>query len=170
MLPDYLAPHLDIVFVGINPGTYSDRVGHYFARKQNLFWTALNASGLVPEPVGPEDDARLPGLGLGLTDIVKRSSGSATEVSVAEFVEGGRVLRAKLTPLAPRIICFAGLVGYRLAFDESARPGVQPETWGASHLFVVPSPSPRNAYYKNEIIAWFKRLKAHLDTLKEGAA
>ena len=29
-LPDYLAPDLDIVFVGINPGAYSAEVGHYF--------------------------------------------------------------------------------------------------------------------------------------------
>ncbi len=59
MLPDYLAKDLDIVFVGINPGTYSDKVGHYFARKQNLFWTALYESGLVQEPIKPEDDRRL---------------------------------------------------------------------------------------------------------------
>ncbi len=70
MLPDYLAPNLDIIFVGINPGEYSARVGHYFARKTNLFWTALYQAGLVPEKLAPQDDYRLPGFGYGLTDIV----------------------------------------------------------------------------------------------------
>ncbi len=59
MLPDYLAPNLEIVFVGINPGEYSDRVGHYFARPQNLFWTALYQAGLVPQKLTPADDSRL---------------------------------------------------------------------------------------------------------------
>ncbi len=168
MLPDYLAPNLDIVFVGINPGTYSDRVGHYFARKQNMFWSALNESGLVPEPLTPKDDARVTTFGVGLTDVVKRASGSAVEVSVDEFIQGGHELRRKLEPLKPRIVCFAGLVGYRLAFDRNATLGLQPETWGESHLYVVPSPSPRNARYRNEIITWFRRLKDYRDVLKGG--
>ena len=31
-LPDYLEPGLDIVLVGINPGAYSVRAGHYYAQ------------------------------------------------------------------------------------------------------------------------------------------
>ena len=44
-LPDYLAPGLDIIFVGINPGSYSAQVGHYFAGPRNRFWPAINRSG-----------------------------------------------------------------------------------------------------------------------------
>lgn len=170
MLPDYLASNLDIVFVGINPGIYSDRVGHYFARKQNMFWSALNESGLVPQVLTPWDDARVTTFGLGLTDLVKRASASAGEVSESEFVQGGRDLRRKLEPLKPRIICFAGLVGYRFAFDRNAQLGLQPQTWGDSRLYVVPSPSPRNARYRDEIVTWFKRLKDYRDILRGGAA
>jgi double-stranded uracil-DNA glycosylase len=166
MLPDYLQPNLDIVFVGINPGEYSNRVGHYFARKQNAFWTALNASGLVDETLIPEDDARLPQLGLGLTDIVKRATPNANQVAESEFLTGGKALRAKLEPLAPHIICFVGLVGYRQAFDRTAQLGAQAGRWGAAHLFIVPSTSPRNARYRNEIVTWFKRLKEYRDQLK----
>ncbi len=166
MLPDYLAPNLDIVFVGINPGEYSDRVGHYFARKQNGFWPALHQSGLVPERLMPEDDYRMPQLGYGLTDIVKRPTPNATHVAGAEFIEGAMILRAKLEPLTPRIICFVGLVGYRQGFDRHANLGLQSARWGESHLFIVPSTSPRNARYRNEIVEWFGRLKKHLDELK----
>lgn len=166
MLPDYLAPNLDIVFVGINPGDYSDRVGHYFARKTNGFWMALNESRLAPRPLTPDDDARLPEFRLGLTDLVKRPSRNAGDVSGAEFVQGGQELKAKLVPLEPRVICFVGLAGYRQAFDRHAELGLQAERWGHSHLFIVPSTSARNAYYRSEIINWFRRLKKYLDELK----
>ena len=166
MLPDYLALNLDIVFVGINPGEYSDQVGHYFARKQNLFWPALNQSGLLPETLVPEDDYRLPQFGFGLTDVVKRATSNSSYVAEAEFVEGGKVLRAKLEPLAPLIICFVGLVGYRKAFEPRAMLGLQEERWGSSQLFIIPSTSPRNAYYRREIGDWFHRLKAFRDQLR----
>lgn len=51
-LPDILVPDLDLVFVGINPSIYSALRGQYFARPSNMFWRCLNASGLVPEPLG----------------------------------------------------------------------------------------------------------------------
>jgi len=166
MLPDYLAPHLDIIFVGINPGTYSDQVGHYFARKQNMFWTALNASGIAPQPLEPRDDARVVEFGLGLTDLVKRATNSAGEVKRMEFQKGGEELRAKIAPLEPRVICFVGLTGYRAAFDAHARLGAQTSRWGASRLFVVPSTSARNARYRNEIVEWFMKLKMFVEEMK----
>ncbi len=174
MLPDYLALNLNIVFVGINPGEYSDRVGHYFARPQNLFWTALCESGLVPERLTPQNDARLLDFGYGLTDIVKRASASADQVAPGEFVRGGRALRKRLEPLCPCVIAFVGLHGYRLAFDRQARLGEQAMRWGQAHLFIVPSTSPRNAYYRNEITLWFGKLKDYgalecVRTLVKGA-
>jgi TDG/mug DNA glycosylase family protein len=169
MLPDYLAPDLDIVFVGINPGEYSDRAGHYFARKQNRFWTALYQSGLVPERLMPEDDHRMPKFGYGLTDIVKRATPNASHVAEAEFVAGARTLRAKLEPLAPRVICFNGKVGYQKAFDRGATYGAQQTRWGTSHLYVIPSTSPRNAHYPPaEMVVWFRRLKQYLGRVKKG--
>ncbi len=58
-LPDYLAPRLDIVFVGLNPGLSSVKVGHYFATPRNRFWKAVNRSGLLAEPAGADQDCRL---------------------------------------------------------------------------------------------------------------
>ncbi len=163
MLPDYLAPNLKIVFVGINPGEYSNRVGHYFARSTNSFWPALFESGLLPERLTPHEDYRINEFGYGLTDIVKRSTPNASYVARDEFAEGARVLRAKLEPLAPKIICFVGLVGYRQGFDPHAQLGEQPERWRISRLYIVPSTSPRNARYRPEVVTWFARLKNLLD-------
>src|SRR5256886_10084579 len=46
-LPDYLAPGLRLVFVGINPGTRSVVRGHYFSSPNNRFWPAFSASRLA---------------------------------------------------------------------------------------------------------------------------
>lgn len=165
MLPDYLKANLDIVFVGINPGEYSARVGHYFARPQNLFWSALNGSGLVNELLTPQDDHRLPDFGLGLTDIVSRATPNASHLRSEEFAEGMQLLRAKLEPLSPRIVCFVGLVGYRSAIDRPAQLGEQRMRWSKICLYIVPSTSPLNAYYRTQTADWFRRLRQFRDAL-----
>lgn len=169
MLPDYLKPNLKIVFVGINPGTYSDRMGHYFARSTNLFWNALYESGLAPERLTPRDDARLNEFGYGLTDLVPRATPNVDGLTRQELIEGGRVLRSKIELYAPRLCCFVGIVGYRAAFDPRAELGAQSPGWGETSLFIVPSTSPRNAYYRPQVVDWFKRLKSFADTLGEEA-
>lgn len=168
MLPDYLRTDLDIVFVGINPGTYSDRAGHYFARRTNLFWTALYRAGLVQESLTPQDDERMNGLGYGLTDLVARPTNNMDALARDEFVHGGILLRAKLVRYAPRIACFVGISGYLLAYDKHAQFGAQLSSpgWGNIKLYIVPSTSPRNAYYRSQVVGWFKRLKRYRDELQ----
>lgn len=166
MLPDYLAQNLDIVFVGLNPGSYSDKQGHYFARPTNLFWTALFESGLVRERLMPRDDERLNQFGYGLTDLVSRATPNIDSLTQDEFIAGGEVLRAKIHRYAPRVVCFVGLTGYRAAFDKRAVPGAQSSPgWGNTRIFIVPSTSPRNAFYRLQVIEWFAQLKTFFDNL-----
>lgn len=160
MLPDYLAPNLEIVFIGLNPGSYSDKMGHYFARSTNLFWTALYESGLVPQRLTPQDDVRMNEFGFGLTDLVPRVTPNIDTLSRDEFVAGGKILRAKIERFAPRVACFVGITGFRAAFDSRAVLGGQSSPgWGNTKLFIVPSTSPRNAYYRPLVVEWFKKLK-----------
>ena len=109
-LPDYLREGLDVVFVGINPGSYSARVGHYFATPQNRFWRALNRSGLVPgrDDLGPEDDALMPDYGIGFTDVVKRASNSASSLRAADWRLWAPQTKEKLLRFAPLVVCFHG--------------------------------------------------------------
>jgi TDG/mug DNA glycosylase family protein len=44
-LPDYLAPGMRLLLVGINPSIYSVRQGQYFARKTSRFWPAFSRRG-----------------------------------------------------------------------------------------------------------------------------
>jgi TDG/mug DNA glycosylase family protein len=167
-LPDYLRPGLDIVFIGLNPGLYSAQVGHYFAHKQNRFWPALSASGLVPDILRPEDDARLPDWGLGLTDIVKRPTHGIHELTPAEFRRGAKALEEKIAYYNPRIVCFVGFTGYNVCCGKDGGAGRQEARFGGAYVFVIPSTSPRNAHYSLEtIIAALRDLREFRDRLGE---
>ena len=169
-LPDYLADGLDIVFVGLNPGLYSVQVGHYFATPRNRFWTALNLSGLVAEPMSAENDLRMLDHGIGFTDVVKRPTRGASELRAADFRRWAPVLRGKLECHAPRIVCFHGTSVYRgylkYAVGSACRPelGEQPAAIGSSRVFVVPNPSPANATWSlDDLVEWYRRLRALRD-------
>jgi TDG/mug DNA glycosylase family protein len=176
-LPDYLREGLDIVFVGINPGAYSAQVGHYFATPQNRFWKAVNRSGLVPghDDLGPEDDASMPGYGIGFTDVVKRASNSAGSLRVADYRRWAPETKEKLLRYAPAIVCFNGLMGYRnyVRYADGVQTelalGRQQERIGSSLIFVAPNPSPANAVYSLEDIArWYGELGRLRDEIRGG--
>src|SRR5277367_4280040 len=49
LVPDLLAPGLDLVFCGTAPSPASYKARAYYANPGNAFWTTLNAVGLTPE-------------------------------------------------------------------------------------------------------------------------
>ena len=144
-LPDYLQPHLRLVIVGFNPGTYSAAVGHYYAGRGNLFWPLLAETGLVPEPLTYTDDARVLEFGIGLTDLVKRSTPSSADLTTPEAHAGAQDLQHKLLTYAPRVVCFNGK-GVYAWYSKTRTVSLGPQTTriGTSHAFVVPSTSARN--------------------------
>lgn len=169
-LPDHLRPGLRLVFIGINPGTYSARVGHYFARPGNLFWWALSNSGLVPQIIGPEEDARLLDWGIGLTDVVKRPTHSSGELRQDEFDTGAKEIVKKLELYAPKVACFVGLLGATAFVGRGVRPGPLSEKIGQTRLFAIPSPSRRNAHYGSPLILrFFKDLDAFVKKVELAA-
>ena len=166
-LPDYLPNHPDILFVGINPGSYSAQQGHYYARATNRFWWALNASGLLAVPLSPQEDWRLSQFGLGLTDLVKRPTNSAAHLRGDEFAAGRRALADKIARVQPLIVCFNGLTGYQQFFQETTQPGRQTRRLYGAWVFVLPSTSARNAAYSRDVIlGYFRDLCALRDALR----
>ncbi len=146
-LPDYLAPELDIVFVGINPGGMSARIGHYYGNPRNPFWRLLFQADLTPRQLHPEEDHLLPTFGIGITDIVKRPSRGVRDLSAAEFRAGRRALEARLAAMRPRIVCFNSRTAFVHFFGPRAFRGFgrQSVRLGSSRVFVMPSTSPANA-------------------------
>jgi double-stranded uracil-DNA glycosylase len=169
-LPDYLPDCPEILFVGINPGNYSARQGHYYARATNRFWWALHASGLVPVRLSPQEDGRVIEFGLGLTDLVKRPTNSAAEVRRDEFTAGRQVLTEKIARVQPLIVCFNGVIGYQQFFQERTRPGRQARRLHRAWVFVLPSTSARNAAYSRAVVLqFFRDLRALRDELRKSS-
>ena len=173
-LPDYLAPGLDIVLVGLNPGLHSARVGHYFAAPRNRFWTAINRSGLLRGPLDAFTDYKILEQGMGFTDVVKRPSSGASDLRAADFRHWAPLLKEKLERLQPRIVCFHGATAYRnyLRYAEGVneRPelGLQPRAIGDARVFLLPNPSPANASFSaDDLVSWYRRLKDLRDELRD---
>lgn len=78
-VPDVIGPGLRVLFVGINPGLYSAAVGHHFARPGNRFWPALFEAGFTPRLLRPEEDGELLTWGLGITNLVCRTTTAASD-------------------------------------------------------------------------------------------
>jgi double-stranded uracil-DNA glycosylase len=163
-LADRIAPNLRVLFVGINPGMRSASVGHHFAGPSNRFWKLLYESGLVPEPITWADDDRLPGWGLGITNLVARATPGVGDLHASELTAGRRALVAKVRRHRPAIVALVGVMIYRALFPEAARGtavalGESAEMLGGARVFVLPNPSGRNANYTyREMLEAFSRL------------
>ncbi len=154
LVPDVLAPGLRIVFCGINPGLWTAATGHHFARPGNRFWPALHASGLTPRRLDPAEQGELPGLGLGLTNVVPRATARADELTREEYVEGGRRLVTRMEELRPSWLAVLGVTAYRTAFgDERAQVGEQQRRIGDTRVWVLPNPSGLNAHWSAAALA-----------------
>ena len=154
-LPDLLRPGLELVFVGINPGEESARVGHYYGHPGNGFWPALSASGLVSRDVGPEDDRALPRCwSIGFTDVVKRVVTDSSRVGDPELRAARPAFEGRIAYASPRAVCFTTTRAFDVLF-----PGVRPnESWGrqpvevaGAEAWVMPSTSGRAAGYRAHV-------------------
>jgi TDG/mug DNA glycosylase family protein len=160
-IPDVVAPGLAVLFAGINPGLYSAATGYHFARPGNRFWPALHRSGFTPRLLRPDEQDQLPGLGLGITNIVARATARASELRPEEFTEGARLLAGKLQRLRPAWLAVLGVTAYRAAFGHPrAGVGPQDEAIGPTRVWVLPNPSGLNAHWTaNSLAAEFARLR-----------
>lgn len=181
-LRDRIEPGVRVLFVGINPGVRSAITGHHFAGYSNRFWKLLSESGLVPEPITFEDDDRLPGWGLGITNLIARPSPGIGDLRSDEYSSGWRILERKIRRYRPAIVALAGVTLYRAILpliDPSARkplPGVAPlgltpQRIHGAKVFVLPNPSGRNANFSYaEMLNAFVALKKQVKSIEAEAA
>lgn len=153
LLPTSEADQLKLLFVGINPGLWTAATQTHFAHPGNRFYPALLQGGVITEPIDPaagmsdEDRDRLRARGIGITNLVRRATAKASELTAAELKEGGAELVALVERLKPRVVAVAGITAYRTAFGlPKAVAGRQPEPLAGAELWVVPNPSGLNAH------------------------
>jgi TDG/mug DNA glycosylase family protein len=152
-VPDLLGPDVRLLFVGINPGLWTAATRTHFAHPVNRFYPALLAAGILTEPVDPaagmtdDDRARVLARGVGITNLVRRATARADELTAEELRAGGEELVATVARVRPRVVAVAGITAYRSAFGvRRAVPGRQPQPLGGAELWVVPNPSGLNAH------------------------
>jgi TDG/mug DNA glycosylase family protein len=160
-IPDVIAPGLDVLFCGINPGLYTAAVGHHFGRPGNRFWPVLHRAGFTPRLFDPSEQRALLPLGYGITNLVARATAAADELTAEELVAGAHALERKVRRFAPRFLAVVGIQAYRTAFARPrAKLGLQEETIGATRIWVLPNPSGLNAHYRpEELVVLFRELR-----------
>ena len=145
VVPDILAPGLEIVFCGINPGRRSAAAGAHFANPRNDFWRLLADAGLTPRRLDPSEQHELLGYGFGLTNAAYRTTPGSSDLRRADFAGAAERLERLARDLRPRGIAFVGKASYQGAFGDRCDLGLQPRRLAETWLFVLPSTSPANA-------------------------
>jgi TDG/mug DNA glycosylase family protein len=157
-LADTIGPGMRLLVVGLNPSVYSADAGHGFARPGNRFWPAASDAGIVSRTHDPVHALRVDGVGM--TDLVKRATPRADELTRDEFRTGIARVERLVTWLAPSAVCFVGLTGYRAALDRGAQIGWQPRDFGGRPAYVMPNPSGVNAHARPDELAAHLRAAA----------
>lgn len=153
-VPDLLGDDVRLLFVGINPGLWTAATQTHFAHPVNRFYPALHRAGILERAIDPaagmteEDRAYVRARGIGITNLVRRATARADELSRAELRAGAEELRATVARVRPRVVAIAGITAYRQAFGQpKAVTGRQPEPCAGAELWVVPNPSGLNAHH-----------------------
>jgi TDG/mug DNA glycosylase family protein len=142
-LPDTVAAGMRLLVCGLNPSPAAAAAGVGYFRAGNRFWPAAQAAGLVSRDRDPHHALRHHGVGM--TDLVKRTTARAAELEAAEYRTGLARLERLCAWLQPGAVCLVGLAGWRSAVDRRAVPGPQARTIGGRPVHVMPSTSGLNA-------------------------
>lgn len=142
-LPDTVGPAMRLLVCGLNPSLHAANAGVGFVTPGNRFWPAALEAGLVSRDRDPRH--ALLAHGVGMTDLVKRSTPRADALARGEYRAGLERLERLCAWLEPEAVCVVGLAGWRAAVDRKAVAGPQPQTLGGRPVYVMPSTSGLNA-------------------------
>lgn len=175
VVEDLLPDPLRLLIVGINPGLWTGATGAHFARPGNRFFPALAAAGITDRLIDAsagyreEDLAHLHEIGLGITNLARRATARADELTDEELRDGARRLVGTVLAHRPGAVAVAGITAYRTAFAERRAVQGRQAQWpeiarrlaatettphgdealavlAATPLLVVPNPSGLNAH------------------------
>lgn len=145
-----------VLVCGLNPSLHAADAGVGFVTPSNRFWRAATEAGLLTVARDPWHAVREHGVGM--TDLVKRATRRADELSTEEYRSGLARLERLCERLQPGVVACVGLAGWRAAVDRQAVVGVQDRELGGRPVYVMPSTSGLNAGSR------YEDLVAHLRT------
>lgn len=159
VLPDLVGADPVVVFCGMAGAESVRHRDHYYETPGNSFWESLHLSGLSDRLLRPEDDVLLPGLGLGLTDLVRHRD--------PEWFETDALVE-KMSRWQPEWLAFTSkAVAQAAARGLGVRkPALGPVDWyvGDAQVFVLPGTSGANRRHdydgRPNRLAWWRDLAA----------
>jgi TDG/mug DNA glycosylase family protein len=164
LLPDILAPGLEVIFVGAAPSVRAAETGHYYPGPRNRFWQILYQAGFTPRELRPEEDAAVLRYGIGLTAVFPHLISTDNSRLPAPSEAERTALREKLARLAPRFVCYNGRDVYRMCNGvDTPGWGLQKDRLGESYQFVAHSTSGRADRWGAERLFLFRELKSLLE-------
>ena len=159
-VPDVLAPGLDVLFCGINPGRFSAAAAAHFANPRNDFWRLLHEAGFTPRLLEPAEQFELLRYGVGATNAAERMTPGSSDLRRADFAGSATRLEGIALELGPKFVGFVGKEAYRGVFGDRPALGLQERRLAQTQLFVLPSTSPANAAVPYaERLHWFRELR-----------
>ncbi len=168
LIPDILAPGLDLIVVGAAPSLHAARTGHYYAGPRNRFWSLLHLSGFTPCQLHETEDHLVLGYGIGLTAVFKTIISTSNDLLPQPSAEDRHSIAGKLKLYAPRVVCYNGRDVYRMCHGEDPpRWGLLRETIGTSLQFVVHSSSGRADRWGADRLFLWRELKGVVDGLRQ---
>ena len=160
-LADTVGGGMRLLVCGLNPSLPAADAGVGFAGPTNRFWRALHDGGI--SSVDRDAVAVLRRDHIGMTDLVKRATRAASELSTADYRLGMERLSRLVRRTHPAAVCVVGLAGWRAAVDRHARPGWQPTGTLDAPVYVMPSTSGLNAGTSLDELTAHLRRAAQLD-------
>lgn len=121
-MEDILRKGLRVVLCGINPGLSSAHKGVHFANPNNRFWKTIHLAGFTSSQLRPEEEQRLLETGCGITMLVARPTTEASELSLAEYRQGGERLMAKIETYQPQALAILGIASLLPGVSGKERP------------------------------------------------
>src|SRR5579863_5755204 len=119
-LRDIVIARPRVLFVGINPSPRTAECGHHFASRGNPFWRLMRESGLVPFEIDFDSDSRIIECGFAMTNLCRRATRAASELSAAELRAGKLALHTRIRKMKPEMVAFVGVSIYRLFFGSDS--------------------------------------------------
>ena len=140
-LPDFPPKPGGALLVGINPPPPSVARGHYYQGKLGRrLWSRLESVGLLTGAVPGQEDEALVAAGHGLTDLVKRVTASADELSADELRAGGEALHSRVREWRPGVVVFVfKQAAVHALANRDVSPGACGEVAGVK-AFLLPGP------------------------------